>query len=281
VDVARNKATAPGRDQTAVRVRNPESGRSWRGKPAQRSPERIRRKGNEPQGRCRICPAARLARSTSVDRGRHIGPLKDQATPGKPSPPKSPRGVPRWTTDNAVATVAAKSEVALRSKTTLGWPKSSVKLNGSGSQSPSHRNDRAPSGFRRGRLPVGPTESLELFGTGTHEGAPSHGSAQHPKATGSGETQHPSPNGQRQPNAWHAKRTSRPHGNCPAHEPEGRQLRNGTGRLRLGPAVVPCRGAKGHGCRANGINNLRGNPELDSASNPTVERPHGCSSFPS
>jgi hypothetical protein len=37
-DVARNKATRPGRDQTAERVRNPESGRCRRGKPAQRSP---------------------------------------------------------------------------------------------------------------------------------------------------------------------------------------------------------------------------------------------------
>jgi hypothetical protein len=37
-DVARNKATRPGRDQTAERVRNPESGGCRRGKAAQRSP---------------------------------------------------------------------------------------------------------------------------------------------------------------------------------------------------------------------------------------------------
>jgi hypothetical protein len=49
-DVARNKATRPGRDQTAERVRNPESGRYRRGKPVQRLPGFKRRKEPNPMG---------------------------------------------------------------------------------------------------------------------------------------------------------------------------------------------------------------------------------------
>jgi hypothetical protein len=44
VDVARNKATRPGRAKTAEGVRNSESGWCRGGKPAQRSPGFIRRK---------------------------------------------------------------------------------------------------------------------------------------------------------------------------------------------------------------------------------------------
>jgi hypothetical protein len=49
-DVARNKATRPGRAQTAERVRNSESGWCRRGKPTQRSPGFIRRKESNPMG---------------------------------------------------------------------------------------------------------------------------------------------------------------------------------------------------------------------------------------
>jgi hypothetical protein len=48
--VARNKATRSRRAQTAARVRNPESGRRRRGKPAQRSPGLKRRRGPNPKG---------------------------------------------------------------------------------------------------------------------------------------------------------------------------------------------------------------------------------------
>jgi hypothetical protein len=70
-DVARNKATRPGRDQTAERVRNPESGRCRLGKPAQRSPGFIRRKDPNPMGDVVAFPLRVLRlRSTSVARGR-------------------------------------------------------------------------------------------------------------------------------------------------------------------------------------------------------------------
>jgi hypothetical protein len=58
-DVARNKATRPGRDQTAERVRNPESGRYRRGKPVQRSPRLKRRKEPNPMGDVADTPAPR------------------------------------------------------------------------------------------------------------------------------------------------------------------------------------------------------------------------------
>jgi hypothetical protein len=50
-DVARNKATRPGWEKTAERVRNPESGRYSRGNAVHRSPALIPPKGTEPQGR--------------------------------------------------------------------------------------------------------------------------------------------------------------------------------------------------------------------------------------
>jgi hypothetical protein len=69
-DVARNKATRLRRAQTAEGVRNPESGRCRRGKPAQRSPGFIRRKEPNPMGDVVGFPlrVSRL-RTTSVGRG--------------------------------------------------------------------------------------------------------------------------------------------------------------------------------------------------------------------
>jgi hypothetical protein len=60
-DVARNKATRPGRDETAERVRNPESGRYRRGKPVQRSPQLKRRKEPNPMGE--VADVPRCARA--------------------------------------------------------------------------------------------------------------------------------------------------------------------------------------------------------------------------
>jgi hypothetical protein len=49
-DVARNRATGSGWDQTVERVRNSENGRCRGGKPTQRSPELKRRRGPNPKG---------------------------------------------------------------------------------------------------------------------------------------------------------------------------------------------------------------------------------------
>jgi len=58
-DAARNRAARSRWDQTAERVRNPESGRRRRGKPPrQRSPWLISPEGTEPHGRCRWTLAA-------------------------------------------------------------------------------------------------------------------------------------------------------------------------------------------------------------------------------
>lgn len=54
--MARNKATRLRWDQTAEEVRNLESGWCWRGNPAQRSPELLSPKGDEPHGRCLYFP---------------------------------------------------------------------------------------------------------------------------------------------------------------------------------------------------------------------------------
>ena len=67
--MARNKATRPGRDQAAERVRNSESGRCRRGKPTQRSPGFKRRRGPNPKGGVVQSPLRVLhQRSTSVKR---------------------------------------------------------------------------------------------------------------------------------------------------------------------------------------------------------------------
>jgi hypothetical protein len=69
-DVARNKATRPGRAQTAERVRNSESGWCRRGKPVQRSPGFIRRREPNSKGDVVVFPLRVLrSRVASAARG--------------------------------------------------------------------------------------------------------------------------------------------------------------------------------------------------------------------